>query len=967
MKLFKKLAILTTALLLSFGLGIAATACDNGENNGVINGTDGSITDGSDSSTTEYVYRVKVRNAGGYGFKNVTVKLMDGENVVATATTHSTGYAYFSDVPVGNYSIVADGYPNGYSAQTDAHTIALTGTDADLVITPNGLLQGEAPKGTSYQLGDVVYDFTLTTVDGEKLTLSQVLEEKQLLVVNFWATWCEPCRSEFPAMSNAMIAESSAIGSTNIKYSDVVDFLAISVSDSKQDIFTDTYRIYESNKHVIDFGAVGAGDLASYFNVGLTVPQTYMIDRYGVVVFAHVGSMTEARDWTSRFDKFLGDDYEPYVWANSEIIEGGGDQTGPDMIKPTVDAPALNVVSDYLSASEDFTFSWQQKGVMPGDEEYDEYSWPWLPEEEMSGTEKRKSIRPANSYVHNSYAMLYATYTPTTSGEVLAFDYKLGTEADGDILYVLVDGIPVKQISGDRLNWQTCYVYVFDEYEVGKPHEIVFIYQKDSETTVYEDVVQLSNLRILNENEIPSDAGDNAQVFRNAATHLATGEDAKKAQFLHYVEVALNENDNYYRVDSNANGIGEDDEPILFANLLLTSPWHSSLSAWLLAYNNYFIIEGANLLSIVEDFAWEANQPTDMYGYTPVTKELRPILELMTEYVTCPQDYPKNWNGPHHENEWLELCCYYQHYGDEPYADPMKGITFNAAIELQESTKENKVANDIHLPFAMTPRGFKYKFTAEKSGIYRIYSQGDTDAYVFVVNENYEMVADYNDKLFINSWEENGEQKYDFNFDFHMEMQAGETWYFLCTNYLPQDLAGYQLFVEYVGTEYSYLTSAASYWSQNLVTSKLFIGDAIDYEYSDPAQGGDGYYHKVNEDGTLGSVIYLSMYRPTYLYQTSIASVLEAWKLLDDEGNWITGQWKGNEEDRPFYFNGTDYTMAMYKYSLSAMRNEGDLAGFVAVDQQLFEILQYYKEEGDPDNTWLMMCYYIETITCENE
>ena len=59
--------------------------------------------------------------------------------------------------------------------------------------------------------------------------------------------------------------------------------------------------------------------------------------------------------------------------------------------------------------------------------------------------------------------------------------------------------------------------------------------------------------------------------------------------------------------------------------------------------------------------------------------------------------------------------------------------------------------------------------------------------------------------------------------------------------------------------------------------------------------------------------------------------------------------------------------MAMYKYSLSAMRNEGDLAGFVAVDQQLFEILQYYKEEGDPDNTWLMMCYYIETITCENE
>ena len=56
----------------------------------------------------------------------------------------------------------------------------------------------------------------------------------------------------------------------------------------------------------------------------------------------------------------------------------------------------------------------------------------------------------------------------------------------------------------------------------------------------------------------------------------------------------------------------------------------------------------------------------------------------------------------------------------------------------------------------------------------------------------------------------------------------------------------------------------------------------------------------------------------------------------------------------------------MYRYWLASMQNEGELNGFVAVDKALYDILQYLKEPNDPDNTWLMMCYYIETISCEN-
>ena len=55
------------------------------------------------------------------------------------------------------------------------------------------LIGANAPK-----VGEPAPDFELTMVDGSKLTLAQM--RGQVVVLNFWATWCVPCRTELPLL-----------------------------------------------------------------------------------------------------------------------------------------------------------------------------------------------------------------------------------------------------------------------------------------------------------------------------------------------------------------------------------------------------------------------------------------------------------------------------------------------------------------------------------------------------------------------------------------------------------------------------------------------------------------------------------------------------------------------------------------------------------------------------------------------
>jgi thiol-disulfide isomerase/thioredoxin len=76
----------------------------------------------------------------------------------------------------------------------------------------------------NYKVGSTMGDFTLTDTNGNSYNLSQLLKEKDLVILNFWFVNCGPCKAEFPYFE-----------AINEKY-DNVQLLTMNHLDSEKDI-----------------------------------------------------------------------------------------------------------------------------------------------------------------------------------------------------------------------------------------------------------------------------------------------------------------------------------------------------------------------------------------------------------------------------------------------------------------------------------------------------------------------------------------------------------------------------------------------------------------------------------------------------------------------------------------------------------------------------------------------------------
>ncbi len=141
-------------------------------------------------------------------------------------------------------------------------------------------LSSAAPASPSEPIalrsGKQASDFSIKLFSGDGFRLSD--QRGKVVVVNFWASWCPPCREEAPVLERAWQA-----------YKDKgVVFVGVDVWDTEKDAlsFIKEFGITYSN------GPDPNGEIA--IDYGLTgVPETWFIDREGRLVRRWTGALTD--------------------------------------------------------------------------------------------------------------------------------------------------------------------------------------------------------------------------------------------------------------------------------------------------------------------------------------------------------------------------------------------------------------------------------------------------------------------------------------------------------------------------------------------------------------------------------------------------------------------------------------------------------------------------------------------------
>ena len=163
---------------------------------------------------------------------------------------------------------------SGTTAGGDTPSIGAIPVVRSIALPPGG---DTAALPASPVIGKLAPDFTWTGPDGNAVRLSDYRGKSVL--INFWATWCPPCKAEMPEIE-AYWKENKDKG---------IVILAVNVGDESES----TIRGFmQSNK--LTFQALNdtAGQIGSSYRVG-GIPASYFIDPQGIVRDTYVGGMTK--------------------------------------------------------------------------------------------------------------------------------------------------------------------------------------------------------------------------------------------------------------------------------------------------------------------------------------------------------------------------------------------------------------------------------------------------------------------------------------------------------------------------------------------------------------------------------------------------------------------------------------------------------------------------------------------------
>ena len=152
---------------------------------------------------------------------------------------------------------------------------------AAIVAAALGLYVGDARRSVPSLSSEALFALSLPDAAGQEQKLAQW--RGKVLVVNFWATWCAPCREEMPQF----VKTQAELGPRGLQ------FIGIAADDaSKVKAFAQEIRL----NYPALVGGFGAIDLSRTLgNTVMALPFTVVVDRAGNIVHTQLGPLAPAK------------------------------------------------------------------------------------------------------------------------------------------------------------------------------------------------------------------------------------------------------------------------------------------------------------------------------------------------------------------------------------------------------------------------------------------------------------------------------------------------------------------------------------------------------------------------------------------------------------------------------------------------------------------------------------------------
>lgn len=148
---------------------------------------------------------------------------------------------------------------------------------AAVLVSVGGYALYQSQQGNRLTTGPIRPAFQLPDVNGTKHNIGEW--DGKVLVINFWATWCPPCRREIPGF----IELQKSLGERGLQ------FIGVALdSPDKVKAFIKEYGI---NYPILVSEEKGAIVAANYGNDLSVVPYTAFVNRTGQIVYTHAGAL----------------------------------------------------------------------------------------------------------------------------------------------------------------------------------------------------------------------------------------------------------------------------------------------------------------------------------------------------------------------------------------------------------------------------------------------------------------------------------------------------------------------------------------------------------------------------------------------------------------------------------------------------------------------------------------------------